>query len=148
MIVIAVVGALLLIGGWDDDPNDARRTAEHHDGCELEQRSRRRGERLHDAAPTADELEEFASSYVSTAADDPDAGFAMLTPDYQARSPEYVDFWGSVSNPEILNVKADPDGLTVTYTYKYDFAGSGSQTERVTLFLVQDGDQLLIDDAG
>ena len=77
------------------------------------------------AAPTAEELESFASTYVSTAADDPDAGFALLTPDYQARSPEYADFWGSVSNPEILDVTADPEELTVTYTYKYDFAGSG-----------------------
>ena len=52
-----------------------------------------------------------------------------------------------MSNPEILEVSADPDDMTVTYTYKYDYPGSGNVTERVTLFLVRDGDQLLIDNA-
>ena len=146
VIVIAVVGVILLIAGGDDDPNDAALPNTTKDASPNGD-SGTDGEDSTEV-PTTEELEEFALSYVSTAAGDPDAGFAMLTPDYQARSPEYVDFWGSVTNPEILNVKADPDGLTVTYTYKYDFAGSGSQTERVTLFLVQDGEELLIDDAG
>ncbi len=141
--VLAVVGGFLLIGGGDDDPKDKGAALPNTttDAASSDEPGSTGG------APTAEELEEFASSYVSIAADDPDAGFALLTPDYQARSPEYADFWGSVSNPEILNVKADPEELTVTYTYKYDFTGSGSRTENVTLFLKQDGDQLLIDDA-
>ena len=140
--VVAVVGGLLLVLDDDDDPGEALpnnpsgETSDTGDGQGGEP-----------STPTAEELEEFAASYVETAASDPEAGFQLLTPDYQARSPEYVDFWGPASNPEILNVSADPAALTVTYTYKYDFPGSGNHTERVTLYLVQDGDRLLIDDA-
>jgi serine/threonine protein kinase len=152
VILIAVVGAILLLGGEDDPPVEAALPNTTTDPSSRADRSSgtddtETGKTGDAAAPTAEELESFASSYVSTAASDPAAGFALLTPAYQERSPEYADFWGSVSNPEILNVKADPEQLTVTYTYKYDIAGSGSQTETVTLFLVQDGDQLLIDDA-
>jgi hypothetical protein len=155
VILIAVIGAILLLGAEDDPPVEAALPNTTTDPSSRADRSSatddagpgETAETGDAAAPTAEELESFASSYVSTAASDPAAGFALLTPAYQERSPEYADFWGSVSNPEILNVKADPEQLTVTYTYKYDIAGSGSQTETVTLFLVQDGDQLLIDDA-
>ncbi|WP_182481599.1 serine/threonine-protein kinase [Nocardioides immobilis] len=139
--VLAVVGVLLLVPD-DDDPGEALpndpsgETSDTGDGQGSDP----------PAAPTEAELEEFATTYVQTAANDPDAGFEMLTPDYQARSPNYLDFWGSVSNPEILSISADPSALTVTYTYKYDVAGSGNTTERVTLYLVQDGDRLLIND--
>ena len=98
-------------------------------------------------APTESELESFAASYVDTAAADPDAGFAMLTADYQARSPEYSDFWGSVKNPKLLDVSADPADMTVTYTYRYQQKGVGKREETVTLHLVREGDVLLIDDA-
>jgi len=147
VITLAAVGALLLLNGEDEPKDEA--AALPNTTSSADASAGTDGGSATDAAtePSAEDLESFASSYVSTAADDPDAGFAMLTPDYQSRSPEYADFWGSVSNPEILDVEADPDDLTVTYTYKYDFPGSGNLTERVTLFLVQEGDQLLIDDA-
>ena len=146
VIVLAVIGSLLLLGGGDDPGQDAASLPNTTTDPNADPGSET-GDSTTDTVPSAEDLESFASSYVSTAADDPDAGFALLTQDYQARSPEYADFWGSVSNPEILEVTADPDDLTVTYTYKYDFPGSGNQTERVTLFLVQDGDRLLIDNA-
>jgi hypothetical protein len=144
VLVLAVIGALLLIGG-DDDPEDAAtpdgaNTAKSDSGSESD---------TTDAAPTATaaELEAFAASYVATAADDPEAGFALLTSDYQSRSPGYTAFWGDVTKPKILDVAADPANLTVTYTYEYKQKHVGTRTETVTLQLVQDGDQLLIDDA-
>ncbi|HET9423268.1 MAG TPA: serine/threonine-protein kinase [Nocardioides sp.] len=95
--------------------------------------------------PGADaaDLEQFAEDYVATAADDPPAGFAMLTSEYQQESgglEGYETFWGTVTNPRILDVQADPDNLTVTYTYSYNVRGEGKRTETVTLRLVQDGD--------
>jgi eukaryotic-like serine/threonine-protein kinase len=45
-----------------------------------------------------------------------------------------------VTNPEILDVGADPDNLTVTYTYRYNKQGEGNVTETVTLQLVQEDD--------
>ena len=109
MILFAVVGALLLLGGGRRSAGRGGELPNTTTGSRARAPTRLRDRRhsRRDAAPTAEELEEFASSYVSTAADDPDAGFALLTPDYQARSPEYADFWGRW-NPEILDVKADP----------------------------------------
>ncbi len=96
------------------------------------------------AAPDAEAMAQFASDYVFTASDDPDAGFALLTPDYQAASGSYADFWGNVSDPEFLEgPTADPEALTVTYTYRYLFQGE-RKTETVTLQLTQDGDGYLI----
>jgi eukaryotic-like serine/threonine-protein kinase len=89
----------------------------------------------------AADMEQFAEDYVTTAADDPAAGFAMLTPAYQGESgglEGYESFWGTVTNPQILDVEADPDNLTVTYTYRYNQRGEGNKTETVTLRLVED----------
>ncbi|TNM41270.1 serine/threonine protein kinase [Nocardioides albidus] len=99
------------------------------------------------AAPTAEEMETFARNYVATASADPSRGFAMLTPGYQAASPEYADFWGRVRRPQILTVTADPAAMTVTYRYKYVLAGAGRRSELVTLDLVDQGGSLLIDNA-
>lgn len=144
LAVLAVLGVALVIGGGDDeDPAAAPNRTSGTTSAPTTQPE----ETESTTAPTEAELEQFATSYVETAADDPDAGFALLTPSYQARSPEYADFWGTMTNPRVLNVSADPTDLTVTYTYKYDWPGEGNRTERVTLRLVQDGDRLLIDDA-
>jgi len=141
--VLALIGAVLLLSGGDDDPSDpagpggtgptgSNGTSETTDSV---------------PPPSVAELEAFATSYVETAVEDPNAGFAMLTPDYQARSPGYADFWGSVKKPEIIYVSADPADLTVTYTYRYEQKHEGKREETVTLHLVQDSGRLLIDDA-
>lgn len=143
LVVGAVATAVLLIGG-DEDPGPT--TLPNNTGAASSSTS---GSQSQSPAeePTAEELESFASTYVTTAAQDPDAGFALLTPAYQERSPEYADFWGTMSNPKMLDVSADPAAMTVTYTYQYDWPADGNITETVTLQLVQEGDQLLIDDA-
>jgi len=97
--------------------------------------------------PRAADMEQFAEDYVTTAAADPAAGFALLTPAYQGESgglEGYESFWGTVTNPRILDVEADPDNLTVTYTYSYNVRGEGTRTETVTLRLVQEGDDFRI----
>lgn len=96
-----------------------------------------------DSAPTPQELQTFAETYVRTASADPDAGFAMLTPSYQERSDRYADFWGPMSDPEILEMSSDPTALTVTYTYSYSMP-DGDRTEEVTLELVRAGGGFLI----
>ncbi|MEZ0581358.1 serine/threonine-protein kinase [Nocardioides sp. MH1] len=141
LLVLAVVGVLLLARNGDDQPpaSKGRGSGASSDGS---------GSTGGTAAlPSESELEDFASTYVSTAADDPSAGFAMLTPSYQDRSPDYTSFWGSVRNPEIIDISADPEDLTVTYTYRYELQHEGRREETVTLHLVQDGAGLLIDDA-
>ena len=98
------------------------------------------------SAPTAEELQTFAETYVRTASADPDAGFAMLTPSYQEQSDGYVDFWGPMSDPEILEMSSDPAAMTVTYTYSYSMP-DGDRTEKVTLELVRADDGFLIEGA-
>ncbi len=65
----------------------------------------------------------FVTDYLETAATDPAAGFAMLTPSFQDASgglSGYEGFWGDVKRvSDIEVVDADPDGLTVTYRYRY-----------------------------
>ncbi|WP_137294618.1 serine/threonine-protein kinase [Nocardioides dongxiaopingii] len=99
-------------------------------------------------APSEEEIRTFVVGYLRTASKDPEAGFEMLTPKYQAESPEYDSFWGSVSNPRVEAFSADPETLVATYTYTYNLRGAGTKTEQVRLQLVQDDTgALLIDGA-
>jgi eukaryotic-like serine/threonine-protein kinase len=100
-----------------------------------------------DEPVTAQEIEDFASGYVTTAAADVRAGFQQLTPRFQAESgglSGYRGFWGDVTDVQVQSVTADPENLTVTYTYAYTKPDRGRVTNTVTLQLVQQGDQLLI----
>jgi serine/threonine protein kinase len=93
------------------------------------------------ATVTAAGMEQFGRTYPAIASTDPDAGFELLTPGYQAESPRYDEFWGQVSNVEILEISADPEAMTVTYRYRYDHEVNGEVTETVTLELTgTDGD--------
>ncbi len=142
LVLLAVLGLFLLAGG-DDDPGTASDgTSQDTGGSEGSDSPD--DATSDDAGPTADELEQFATSYVETASSNPSAGFQQLTADYQEQSPNYADFWGSVSNPRILQVSAEPDALRVTYRYTYLLRGEGKRTETVTLQLVEEGDRLLI----
>lgn len=147
VLLLAAIGGLLLVAGNDDEPEPKDAAGPTRTTSTGNESSTETDDTTSTPAPTAEELETFAATYVSTAADDPDAGFALLTPDYQARSPEYAAFWGSVKKPEITDISADPADLTVTYTYRYQQKHEGKREETVTLHLVQEGDQLLIDDA-
>lgn len=139
LLVAALVAAMVLIGGADDPGRNAA------DGATSSPT---------DSTPpshTAGELENFATTYVRTAAEDPAAGFQMLTPAYQAQSPGYEDFWGPLRSPQILEIAADPAAMTVTYTYSYVFPGKdkdkGKRTEEVTLELEDQDGELLISGA-
>ena len=73
--------------------------------------------------PTARGMRQFIQGYLSTAASDPRAGYAMLTPTFQAASgglEGYQGFWGAVSEVQGVEVlEADPRTLGVRYTYRY-----------------------------
>lgn len=95
---------------------------------------------------SAGALEGFAADYLTTASNDPDAGFALLTPAYQLESKGiegYKGFWGKVSDLDVQEVSADPGAMTVSYTYSFDFDG-GRRSDSVTLRLEQTADGLRI----
>lgn len=133
-VVAALIAILLLIGRGGDDPGQDP-AAGPTNGATNGSAGRDR---------TARELEDFAANYVRTADEDPGAGFRMLTPAYQAASPDYADFWGPLHAPTILEIAADPAAMTVTYTYSYQFPGQGKRTEEVTLQLEEQNGELLI----
>lgn len=97
---------------------------------------------------TAGALEGFAADYLTTASNDPDAGFALLTPSYQQESKGiegYKGFWGKVSDLDVKTVSADPAAMTVSYTYSFAFDGDDDRrTDSVTLRLEQTADGLRI----
>ena len=98
--------------------------------------------------PTREELEEFAASYVTTAAEDPEAGFALLTPAFQEESSGlegYTGFWGSVREVSSFTpVGADPRAGTVTYEYSYVLRNGTRRTETIELTLEQQEDGALL----
>ena len=137
--LVVMIGVIIYYGNQDspESPADSTKTSDGTNTKDL-------------AAPSEDDMEVFAEDYVTTAAADPEAGFALLTPEYQEASgglEGYETFWGTVTNPRILSVEADasnPDDLTVTYTYRYNVRGEGNREETVVLRLVQDGDDYRI----
>lgn len=139
-------GALLLTGGTDDDDPPAAGPSAPASRTEDDEPEPDRQPASAPSAepPTAAEIERFARDYVALASTDPDRGYALLTRDYQARSPRYRDVWAAIDEPEILAVAADPATMTVRYTYRYALPGGVRRTEDITLQLVQRGERLLI----
>ncbi|TWG96238.1 serine/threonine protein kinase [Nocardioides sp. J9] len=136
---VAAIAVLALQGGGDSDPPASATTTTTEGVAQSESSGP-----TEQPAPTAEQLEEFARSYVRTADTDPSAGLRMLTPAYRKASPDYADFWGPMRNPRILRISADPAAMTVTYTYRYQLPREGSRTEEVTLVLEEhDGDLLI-----
>lgn len=131
--LVAMIGVLLLL---QDDPPDPR-------GGGSPSASTTSPRATQPIRPTAAEMESFVEGYLETADADPPAGFALLTPSYQAASgglSGYEGFWGGVTNVEIESIEASVDDLTVEYTYSYNLRGDGKQTDTVRMTLEQDDD--------
>lgn len=146
----AVLGAVLVAGlGDDDTPADAPVAAGASESPTPDEPASPDGDTPvspADDTVTAGALEGFAADYLTTASNDPDAGFALLTPAYQRESDGidgYKGFWDKVSDLDVEQVAANPEALTVSYTYSYDFDGD-RRTEAVTLSLEDTADGLRI----
>ncbi|WP_435771144.1 hypothetical protein [Nocardioides sp. SYSU DS0651] len=150
IVLLAVVGAGLVLAGGASDQGDAGRAGDGRPSASSPAPSTRPAPRRTTTGtatprpPTAARLERFARRYVATASRDPDRGFTRLTRDYQQQSPRYHEFWSSIEDPRILSVSADPGAMTVAYTYRYALPDGARRTEAVTLHLVRRGDRLLI----
>lgn len=148
VVAIAALGAagtaLLLTGSGDDDPPAAGPSALSPTPSARTGDDRQPATAPSLEPPTAADLERFARDYVALASADPDRGYALLTRDYQARSPRYRDVWAAIEEPEILALRAEPETMSVRYTYRYALPGGVRRTEDITLQLVQRGERLLI----
>lgn len=117
-----------------------------------------------DVALKAQAMQDWARNYLAVAVSDQAAGFAMLTPAYQAADggfKSYEDFWSKWSKAEAATMTADPVANTVSYHVVYtrdknsgkgskdkgkDKGGDGFEDD-VVLHLVETGDGFLIDSA-
>ncbi|MEH3032886.1 MAG: serine/threonine-protein kinase [Aeromicrobium erythreum] len=146
VLLVLVVGLTALLGRGGDEPSgNAPRAGSTSTPSEGQDTTGTDGTDGSDGTsqPTQQQLESFARDYVSTAADDPEDGFALLTPAYQGQSgglDGYKAFWDGVKDPVVTSVSADPEQMTVTYVYTYLYDsddGEDRRTERVTLRLEQ-----------
>ncbi|WP_435747093.1 serine/threonine-protein kinase [Nocardioides sp. SYSU DS0663] len=101
--------------------------------------------------PTEAGAEQFVRDYLTTAADDPSAGFAMLTREFQRQSgglAGYTGFWGRVRSIDgVSRVDADVDGprdIGVRYSYRWTFDNGETRRDDVRLRLVHDGEDFKI----
>jgi hypothetical protein len=140
VLVLGSVIALALVFGPDDDRGEAPGAGATS--------STPSGTPPSTPKVTAAGMEEFGRSYPGIASSDPDRGFQLLTPEYQRESGGYADFWGKVSDPEVLDISADPDAMTITYTYRYDHADLGDDREETVTLLLRgtDGDYKIAGD--
>lgn len=102
------------------------------------------------AVPTADQLARAVSDYYGLLPGNTDAGWARLTPQYQAGHSGgrqgYENFWGAIQRVSVSKTSATPPGnveATITYTYK----DGRVVEERTSYQLVSDAGVLKINDS-
>ena len=100
-----------------------------------------------DVDARAEAMQAFITDYVAAAIDDPRVSWEMLTPDFQQASGgfgQYKKYWDQWSSAVPANIEADGEDLTVSYTITYDREDGESQTDDVTLELVESDDGFLV----
>ena len=95
----------------------------------------------------AEEMEAFVGNYLATVTSDPDTTWTWLTPQFQSSTggiDDYKGYWGTIESAELVDVAADPETMTVSYTATYTRTDGTVVTEPNSLGLVKRGDQYLI----
>ena len=90
----------------------------------------------------------FVDSYFDTVPDDRDAGWAMLSPAYQAETgrDSYDGFWSSIANVDASNLSPRQGGDAVEATVTYTYEDGRTVEERQLVQVVEgNGGDLLID---
>ena len=98
-------------------------------------------------AGTRAEVRTFLKDYFSLVTSDPEATFAMLTPEFQEESggyEGYTGFWSTISSARPYDIAVDPDSLTTTYTIDYVTTSGRTTTQQGRLQLTRDGGDYLI----
>lgn len=97
------------------------------------------------AGPSAASMKEFIATYLATVTGDRDKAWTMLTPGFQAQSPQYQEFWSTVAEARLDKINADPDSLQVDYDVTYRRTDGSRTTDSVELQLVYSDGTYLID---
>ncbi len=170
--VLALAAALLLVlfldlGGADDPADQDTANGPTGQASPSEQEDRGQGPEDSAEADPTDEAEEsptpdqtaqpdqqaatsepaaFVDSYYDTVPDDLDAGWAMLSPDYQAEvgRGSYDGFWSTIESVDARNVRTVAGGSAVEATLVFVNSDGQTRTERHRLDVVDEGDGPLI----
>ena len=97
--------------------------------------------------PTRAEMSRFVEDYLATVTTSPAQSWKRLTPQFQAESGgfgSYQGFWSTIESASPSAIRANPRDMTVSYSVTYQNAGGGTQTENVTLELVEKNGEYLI----
>lgn len=99
------------------------------------------------AGPSAESMRAFVTDYLATVTTDPEAAFAMLTPEFQEESGGFGDyraFWSPIRSATPSEIEADPADLTVSYRVDYVGPNNRPNDDRVRLQLVWENGRYLI----
>ncbi len=145
LVVIGIIAWAALSGDGGNDPSN--------DVAPPPTRSSPAGSPSSSESPsgtgaTKDGMEGFIEDYLATVTSDPESAFTMLTPSFQEASnglEGYRGFWGTIDSADVLTISADPKDLTVDYTVEYTHPNGSKTQDDVSLQLVLENGDYLID---
>lgn len=135
-IVIMGVVAWQLVNGSDDSGTDQAQDSTSQSAPTPSESESKKPEKKD--KPTKVEMTDFVSNYVNTAAGDPAAGFAQLTPTFQQQSnglEGYRGWWGQFSDATASKIKANTKTMTVSYDVDYVYKDGSTLNDSVSLRL-------------
>ena len=153
-VVVALTVASFLLGTREDDdePSAGATASSGTTAPASSPPPSRRTTPVAQDRPTAAGMRRFVQDYLETAAADPRAAFAMLTPAFQGDSggfDGYESFWGRVDGvSEVEVLAADPASLTVTYSYVRQVSGTSVQDTTTVRLTYADGVYLIDGEPG
>ena len=109
--------------------------------------SEKKTEKKQEEKPTRAEMTAFVEDYLATVTSNPAQSWKMLTPQFQAESggfSSYRGFWGGIESASPSAIRANPRDMTVSYSVTYQNEGGGTQSDDVTLQLVEKNGEYLI----
>ena len=89
----------------------------------------------------------FVEDYLATVTTNPAQSWKRLTPQFKAESGgfgSYQGFWSSIESASPSAIRANPRDMTVSYSVTYQKAGGGTESDDVTLQLVEKNGEYLI----
>ncbi len=157
LLAALLVLALVVLLGWGLLSGDSDNPAANKQGSGSEtpsqspSPSQKKTEKKQEEKPTRAEMTAFVEDYLSTVTSNPAQSWKMLTPQFQAESggfSSYRGFWGGIESASPSAIRANPRDMTVSYSVTYQNKGGGTESDNVTLQLVEkDGEYLIAGEA-
>jgi serine/threonine protein kinase len=156
LLAAVVVLALVVLLGWallsgdSNQPEADKKGSGSGSGSETPSQSpsptKKKTEKKQEK-PARAEMTAFVEDYLATVTSNPAQSWKMLTPQFQAESggfSSYSGFWSTIESARPSAIRANPRDMTVSYSVTYQKAGGGTESDDVTLQLVEKNGEYLI----